>query len=242
MLEFLNVTSGNRVAYHKTTGINPGIIFLGGFMSDMDGSKALFLEEYARLNGVSYLRFDYPGHGKSSGAFKDGTIGSWYRDTVEVISKLTSGPQILVGSSMGGWISLLIAKRVPKKVESMVIIAGAPDFTEDSLWKNFSDVDKEKLESGQILIPSDYGSPYVITKNLILDGRQNLVLREKLDLPFPVRLLQGSADTSVEVDTTLQLFNNIMSPDVELVLLKDEDHRFSSPKGLKLIERTLTNL
>ena len=242
MLEFISVNSGNSVAYHKTAGNSPGIVFLGGFMSDMDGTKALFLEEYAGLKGLSYLRFDYSGHGKSSGIFQDGTIGSWYRDTVEVISKLTTGPQILVGSSMGGWISLLIAKNYSEKVKGVLVIAGAPDFTEDSLWENFSDDDKKQLESGQVLIPSDYGTPYIITKKLILDGRQNLVMREKLDLPFPVRLLQGTADTSVEVDTAIKLFNNILSPDLELVLLKDEDHRFSSPKGLKLIEKTLTNL
>ena len=217
MLEFISVNSGNSVAYHKTAGNSPGIVFLGGFMSDMDGTKALFLEEYAGLKGLSYLRFDYSGHGKSSGIFQDGTIGSWYRDTVEVISKLTTGPQILVGSSMGGWISLLIAKNYPEKVKGVLVIAGAPDFTEDSLWENFSDDDKKQLESGQVLIPSDYGTPYIITKNLILDGRQNLVMKEELDLPFPVRLLQGTADTSVEVDTAIRLFNNILSPDLSLI-------------------------
>ena len=242
MLEFLNTNSGNRIAYHKSEGAGPGIVFLGGFMSDMDGTKALFLEEYAKLNGISYLRFDYSGHGKSSGKFIDGTIGSWYMDAVEIINKLTVGPQILVGSSMGGWISLLIAKRMPSKVFGLITIAGAPDFTEDSLWKNFSEADKLQLESGVVHIPSDYGKPYTITKNLISDGRLNLVLREKLKFHFPVRIIQGTADTSVDIETANQLFNNIISTDMELIFLKNEDHRFSSVKALKLIERTLKNL
>ena len=242
MPNFLRTDLGNRIAYHKSEGTGPGIVFLGGFMSDMDGTKALFLEEYAQLNGVSYLRFDYSGHGKSSGRFIDGTIGRWYKDAVEIINKVTVGPQILVGSSMGGWISLLLAKRMPSKVSGLVTIAGAPDFTEDSLWKNFSESDKLKLESGAVNIPSDYGKPYTITKNLISDGRLNLVLRQKLRFNFPVRIIQGTADTSVEIRTANQLFNNIISPDLELILLKDEDHRFSSIKGLKLIERTIKNL
>lgn len=242
MLKFLHADTGNRIAYHKSDGTSPGIVFLGGFMSDMDGTKALFLEKYAKLNGFSYLRFDYSGHGKSSGSFIEGSIGSWYEDAVEIINKVTVGPQILVGSSMGGWISLLIAKRLPNKVSGLVTIAGAPDFTEDSLWKNFSNSEKMQLESGAVLIPSEYGNPYTITKNLIDDGRLNLVLREKLNLQFPVRIIQGTADTSVEIDTANQLFNNIISPDLELIFLKDEDHRFSSIKALKLIERTLKNL
>jgi esterase/lipase len=208
----------------------------------MNGTKALFLEDYAKLNGISYLRFDYSGHGKSSGRFIDGTISSWYKDALEIITKVTVGPQILVGSSMGGWISLLIAKSMPNKVSGLVTIAGAPDFTEDSLWKNFSHSEKLQLESGVVLVPSDYGNPYSITKNLIDDGRLNLVLREKLMFQFPVRIIQGTADASVDIDTANRLFNNVISPDLELIFLKDEDHRFSSIKALKLIERTLKNL
>ena len=242
MTEYFDGTSGNKIAYNKITGSSPGLVFLGGFMSDMEGSKAMFLESYAKETGQGYLRFDYSGHGKSSGKFSDGTIGQWFTDAVDAIDTLTNGPQNLVGSSMGGWIALLIAKKFPKLVDGIVTIAGAPDFTEDSLWKNLSIDEKEKLKTGELLIPSEYGEPYIITKELINEGRSNLVLREPLDFQVPVRVLQGTADMSVEVKTAIRLFNHINANDIELTLLKGEDHRFSSDQALSLIKRTFSFL
>tara|TARA_B110000444_G_scaffold43629_1_gene39616 strand:- start:134 stop:868 length:735 start_codon:yes stop_codon:yes gene_type:complete len=235
MTEYFKGTSGKNIAYNKIIGSSPGLVFLGGFMSDMEGSKAMFLESYAKETGQGYLRFDYSGHGRSSGKFSDGTIGQWFTDAVDAIDTLTDGPQILIGSSMGGWIALLIAKKLPKLVGGIVTIAGAPDFTEDSIWKNLSIDEKEKLRIGELLIPSEYGEPYIITKELINEGRLNLVLREPLDFQVPVRVLQGTADISVEVKTAIRLFNHINAKDIELILLKGEDHRFSSDQGLSLI-------
>ena len=164
MTEYFKGTSGKNIAYNKIIGSSPGLVFLGGFMSDMEGSKAMFLENYAKETGQGYLRFDYSGHGRSSGKFSDGTIGQWFTDAVDAIDTLTDGPQILIGSSMGGWIALLIAKKLPKLVGGIVTIAGAPDFTEDSIWKTLSIDEKEKLRIGKLLIPSEYGEPYIITK------------------------------------------------------------------------------
>lgn len=243
MPQELLTKSGRRIAYHRTEGAGPGIVFLGGFKSDMDGTKAIHLEEWCRSTDRAYLRFDYSGHGSSSEEFTDGCIGDWAEDAQGAISELTEGPQILVGSSMGGWISLLMAKRIPSKIAALVTIAAAPDFTEDSMWGGFSDTQKAELDrDGQVALPSDYGEPYIITAKLIEDGRRQLVLREPLDLPFPVRFLQGTADPDVDMSVALQLLDHATGPDMRLVLLKDADHRFSDPDALKLIEDALRNV
>ena len=232
---FLDTPQGRRVAYHKSEGDGPGLVFLGGFRSDMEGTKALHLEEWARAEGRAFLRFDYSGHGRSGGRFEDGAIGDWAEDA-EAALGLTDGPQILVGSSMGGWIALLMAKRLPERIKGLVLIAAAPDFTEDSYWNEWSDVMKAKLNrEGRVAVPSDYGDAYMITKRMIEDGRRHLVLREPLDLPFPVRMLQGTDDTAVDEGTALRLLHHARSPDMSLVLVKGADHRFSEPENLDLL-------
>lgn len=237
----LNTASGRRIAYHKTDGKGPGVIFLGGFKSDMDGTKAIALEAWAKAQGRAFLRFDYSGHGQSSGAFTDGSIGDWADDAQAVIEAVTEGPQVLVGSSMGGWISLLVAKAVPQAVAGLVGIAAAPDFTEDSMWAGFSDEEKAQLEQdGRVELPSEYSDgPYVITRRLIEEGRQQLVLRDPLPLRVPVRLLQGTDDADVEVDVALRLLDHVEAPDLRLTLVKGADHRFSTPDCLALIERSI---
>ena len=233
---FLDTPQGRRVAHHRIDGAGPGTVFLGGFRSDMEGTKALHLEAWSKEKGRAFLRFDYSGHGQSGGRFEDGAIGDWAEDA-EAALGLTDGPQVLVGSSMGGWIALLLAKRMPERIRGLVLIAAAPDFTEDSYWNRWSDVMKAKLNrEGRVAVPSDYGDAYMVTKRMIEDGRKNLVLREPLDLPFPVRLLQGTADTAVEEETALRLLHHARCPDMALTLVKGADHRFSEPANLRLIE------
>ena len=234
--DFLETVNGRRIAYHLSEGAAPGVVFLGGFKSDMEGTKAVFLEEWARRTGRAFLRFDYSGHGQSSGAFEEGAIGDWAEDAKAAITALTDGPQILVGSSMGGWISTILMTQIPEKICGFVGIAAAPDFTEDSMWAGFSAEQRADLdEKGAVSLPSDYGEPYVITKRLIEDGRQNLVLREPLSAPFPVRLLQGTADEDVELSVALRLLDHTDGTNVRLTLVKGADHRFSTPECLDLI-------
>jgi pimeloyl-ACP methyl ester carboxylesterase len=237
---FLDTPSGRRIAYHRTPGASPGVVFLGGFRSDMTGTKAVHLEAWAKAEGRAFLRFDYSGHGQSSGRFEDGAIGDWAADAVAAITALTEGPQILVGSSMGGWISLLVARRLPALVAGLVGIAAAPDFTA-AMEAEFTETDRRSLaERGVLERPSDYApEPYTFTRRLFEDGSRNLVLATPLHLPFPVRLLQGTADTDVEPAVALRLLNHAEGPDIRLTLVKDADHRFSTPDCLALIEAAI---
>jgi pimeloyl-ACP methyl ester carboxylesterase len=233
---YLTTNAGRRLAYHVTPGTEPGVVFLGGFKSDMDGTKARWLEDWAREAGRAFLRLDYSGHGDSSGAFTDGSIGDWTEDARAVIDAVTTGPQILVGSSMGGWIALLLARDRPERVAGLVTVAAAPDFTEDAMWAGFDgDQRAALLADGQLALPSDYGDPYIITRRLIEDGRDHLVLRAPLDLPFPVRFLQGTADADVEMSVALRLLDHASGPDMRLTVVKGADHRFSDPECLALI-------
>ncbi|NOD29054.1 alpha/beta fold hydrolase [Ruegeria atlantica] len=241
--DFLETPQGRRLAYHKTEGAGPTIVFLGGLKSDMEGTKVVHLEAWAQARGQSFLRFDYSGHGESSGAFTKGCIGDWHQDTLAAVKALTDGPLIVVGSSMGGWQALLLAKVMPERIAGMVTIAAAPDFTEDGYWASFSDEQKAALDTvGHVELPSDYMEPYVITMRMIEDGRQNLVLRGALDLPFPVRFLQGTADTAVSTETAVRLLEHAAGPDMRLLLVKGADHRFSDEKCLRLIETAVLDV
>jgi pimeloyl-ACP methyl ester carboxylesterase len=244
--DYLELNKNYRLAYHRIAGRGdgaslPGIVFLGGFRSDMTGTKALWLQDWAGRRRRAFLRFDYRGHGASSGDFLDGAIGDWADDAAEAVSRLTKGPQILVGSSMGGWIALLLARRIPERVAALVGIAAAPDFTEDGMWEQMNGAQRQELmEAGRIEQPSDYSAePYVITRRLIEDGRGQLVLRTPLALPFPVRLLQGTADTDVPIAVALRILDHIDCADARLTLVKGADHRFSGPRELALIGKTL---
>ncbi|AZQ66245.1 alpha/beta hydrolase [Silicimonas algicola] len=230
-----------RIAYDQTPGEGPGVVFLGGFKSDKEGTKALDLEAWARQQGRAYLRFDYSGHGMSSGDFLDGSIGDWTEDAHAILEAMTQGPQVLVGSSMGGWIALLLARTIPARVAGLVTIAAAPDFTEDGYWATFDESEKAMLlTEGRVERPSEYDdSPYIITRKLIEDGRKRLVLRDPLPLPFPVRFLQGTADTAVSTETAVRLLDHATGPDMRLTLVKDADHRFSTPECLLMIRRAV---
>jgi pimeloyl-ACP methyl ester carboxylesterase len=238
---FLTTPQGRRIAYDRVKGQGPGIVFLHGLRSDMTGTKAVALADWARRTGRAFLRFDCSGHGLSSGRFEDGAIGDWFEDARAALDQLTEGPQVLVGSSMGGWLALLLARSVPGRVKGLVGIAAAPDFTEDSMWAQATEAQRAALlRDGFLQRPSDYGdAPYVITRRLIEDGRAHMVLRDPLPLPFPVRLLHGTADTDVPPGVALRLMDHAASPDLQLTLVKDADHRFSSPACLALIETAI---
>ena len=234
-MQELVTAQGRRIAYHQTRGVGPGVVFLGGFRSDMTGTKALHLQDWATRTGRGFLRFDYSGHGSSGGAFEHGAIGDWFEDAMAVLA-LTEGPQVLVGSSMGGWIALLLARAVPERVAGLVGVAAAPDFTEDLMWAGFSEVERTRLmDVGRLERPTDYGTPDVITRRLIEEGRRRLVLRDPLSLPFPVRLLQGTADVDVPQAVALRLLDHATGPYMRLTLVKGADHRFSTPECLGLV-------
>lgn len=243
MAEFLETAQGRRLAYHKTEGAGPTVVFLGGLKSDMEGTKAIHLEDWCKARGQAFLRFDYSGHGQSSERFEDGCIGDWHEDTLAAVDALTEGELVVVGSSMGGWQALLLAKARADRIKGMVTIAAAPDFTEDGYWANFSDAQKEALETvGHVELPSDYMEPYIITKRMIADGRDHLVLREALPLPFPVRFLQGTEDTAVTRETALRLLDHADSDDMRLTLVKGGDHSLSDPRSLDLITQAITEV
>jgi pimeloyl-ACP methyl ester carboxylesterase len=235
---------GATIAYHRRVGTVPGIVFLGGFRSDMAGIKALFLDDYCRRRGHAYLRFDYFGHGKSSGHFAAGTIGRWRDDAIAAIDSLTEGPQILVGSSMGGWIMLLAALARPERIAALVGIAAAPDFTEELLWPQLTPAQRRQCETeGAVTLPSDYDpAGYCYSWALIEDGRRKLLLRDTIPLAVPVRLLHGLDDASVPWQTSLRLAERLASRDVTVTLVKNADHRLSTEPDLARLARTLDEL
>lgn len=233
---------GRRLAYHLHDGAGPAVVFLGGFKSDMQGTKAVYLDDWARQSGRAFLRFDYSGHGESDGVFTQGAIGDWFEDACAVL-RLLAGPVVLVGSSMGGWISLQIARAMPERIAGLVTIAAAPDFTEDSMWAGFDAAQKEALtRDGQVALPSEYGDPYIITKRLIDEGRNRLVLRDPLPLRFPVRFLQGTADADVDMAVALRLLDHATGDDMRLTLIDGADHRFSDPACLALIRSSVEDV
>ena len=241
--DFLETAQGHKLAYHKTEGAGPTVVFLGGLKSDMEGTKAVHLEAWCQARGQGFLRFDYSGHGESSGTFDEGCIGDWHADTLAAIDALTEGPLIVVGSSMGGWQALLLARERANRIAGMVTVAAAPDFTEDGWWASFDDAQKICLQSdGYIELPSDYMEPYYVTMRMIRDGRERLVLRTPLNLPFPVRCLQGTADTAVTTETAVRLLEHATCEDMRLLLVKDADHRFSDGPCLGLIEQAVLDV
>lgn len=237
MTGLLATPQGRQIAFDRLSGTGPGVVFLHGLKSDMEGTKAVFLKDWAERTGRAFLRFDCSGHGLSSGRFDEGCIGDWFEDAQAAVTALADGPQVLVGSSMGGWLALLLARAMPERVAGLVTIAAAPDFTEDSMWAGFTEDQRAALlREGRVELPSDYSAePYVITRRLIEEGRGRLVLRSALDLPFPVRFLQGTADSDVPPAVALRLLDHATGPDLRLVLVKGADHRFSAPGELALI-------
>ena len=241
---FLDVGTGaatRRIAVRQRGGAAPCIFWLGGFKSDMQGTKAAALDEWAARQGRACIRFDYSGHGESSGDFKDGTIGRWLEDSLAVFSAFAKGPQILVGSSMGGWMALLLVRELKRSpvpnasVAGLVLIAPAVDFTEELMWKNFSDKTRKEIEDkGFWLRPSEYDPVgYPITKTLIEEGRQHLLLDGLIEIGCPLRILQGVQDPDVPWRHAVELSSRLAHDDVVLTLVKDGDHRLSRPDDIE---------
>jgi pimeloyl-ACP methyl ester carboxylesterase len=241
---FLDRPDGATIAYHAHPGKSPGVIFLGGFMSDMTGTKATALEQACRNAGRAFVRFDYFGHGQSSGAFVDGTIGRWKDDAVSVLDELTTGPQVLVGSSMGGWIMLLAALARKERIAGLVGIAPAPDFTRSLMWEGFSDEIRDILtRDGVYQEPSEYSDePYTIALNLIEEGDNHQILEDGIDLTCPVRILQGMQDPDVPWQHALKLIDALASDDVTLNLSKTGDHRLSEVGDIERLTSTVEKL
>jgi pimeloyl-ACP methyl ester carboxylesterase len=244
--DFVEVGSGNsarRIAVRARKGGQPGLFWLGGFNSDMKGTKALALDAWAAGQGRGCVRFDYSGHGESGGRFVDGTIGRWLEESVAVFSRFCSGPTVVIGSSMGGWMALLLAREIAGRATNaslagLVLIAPAPDFTEELMWKGFSpDVRKEIETNGVWLRPSDYddGTPYPITRALIEEGRNHLLLSGSIDVGCPVRILQGARDPDVPWKHAFTLAQRLPAEDVVLTMIQDGDHRLSRPQDIARI-------
>ncbi len=240
----LSLHDGRQLAYYLTEGKLPCVIFMGGFKSDMTGSKALTLETLCQQRGQRFIRFDYTGHGQSNGDFRDGTIGSWQQDVLAVLDQLGADKNILVGSSMGAWQMLLATKARPKQVAALVGIASAPDFTEKLIWQQFSPEQKQTLsEKGEVLLPSCYGEePYPITKQLIEDGRKHLLLDRPIPINVPVRLIHGLKDEDVPWEFSVKLAQCLQSNDVHVKYIKNGGHRLSEPEHLEILTETVKNL
>ena len=233
---------GVELAWRRIAGRGPGVVFLGGFNSDMTGTKAAELAAFCAERGQAFLRFDYSGHGASSGAFVDGTIGRWAADAAAVIEALTGGPQVLVGSSMGGWISLLLARARPDRLAGLIGIAAAPDFTVRIEAALPPDARAAMARDAVWYRPSAYGDPYPIARGLLEDGRNHLLLHAPIPVAAPVRLLQGQQDPDVPWETALRIADAVTGGDVQVTLVKDGDHRLSRPQDLALLRRTLAAL
>jgi pimeloyl-ACP methyl ester carboxylesterase len=229
-----------RIAVRARSGSGPGLFWLGGFNSDMKGTKALALDAWAAEHGRACVRFDYSGHGESGGRFVDGTIGRWLEDSLAVFAQFCRGPQIVIGSSMGGWMALLLAREIAKRatdasLAGLVLIAPAPDFTEELMWKGFSpEIRWEIEEKGVWMRPSDYddGTPYPITRALIEDGRNHLLLGGSIEVGCPVRILQGAKDPDVPWQHAFALVHRLPADDVVLTMIQDGDHRLSRPQDI----------
>ena len=243
--EILTRKDGSMIAYRHTAGKSPGVMFLTGFKSDMQGGKAIALEEFCISQGHAFTRFDYFGHGASSGAFEDGTIGRWADDAVHVLDNVTQEPQILVGSSMGGWIMLLCALERPERVAGLVGIAAAPDFTRDLIPPALTPYQLAQLDrQGYCDIPNCYDDqePYRIRRSLLDEGDNHLLLNREIDLDIPVRLIHGIEDADVPWQTALKIMQQIKSTDVEIQFVKAGDHRLSEPQDLDRLTRTVATL
>jgi pimeloyl-ACP methyl ester carboxylesterase len=259
---FIEVGEGiakRNIAVRARAGGGPALFWLGGFNSDMQGTKAIALDAWAEKMNRACVRFDYSGHGESGGAFVDGTVGRWLEESITVFEQFCAGPQVVIGSSMGGWMALLLAREMARRparafssevatgsrqergsrrasLAGLVLIAPAPDFTEELMWKNFApDVRQEIETKGMWLRPSQYGEPYPITRGLIEEGRNHLLLGSAIEVGCPVRILQGAQDPDVPWQHAFALTHRLPSDDVVLTMIQDGDHRLSRPQDIARI-------
>ena len=240
---------GTSIAYRRRAGAAPGVMWLGGYRSDMRGTKAQALDEWAARSGHALLRHDYSGHGESGGAFADGTISLWLDQSLSAFETLTAGPQILVGSSMGAWIALRMAQELAKagrdrRVAGMLLLAPAPDFTCDLVEPSLSEVQRQTIaRDGFLATPSEYsGEPNIFTRALLDDGRANRVLTGPIDTFCPVTIIQGMRDPDVPHSHALKLTSLLPADDVTLSLVPDGDHRLSRPQDIAMMLSALDRL
>ena len=243
MIKYWTHAEGARLGYIKLSGASPTVVFLCGYQSEMTSTKAAYLHAWCAQRGQAYLRFDYQGHGHSSGAFEDGTIGSWANDAIAIIEALTDGPLVLVGSSMGGWLMLLVARHMPDRVQAMIGIAAAPDFTQYLIDSPISEKQRAVLErDGRIEVPyegSEGDEMFIMTLALLKESSRHVQLQGRIPLHCPLRLIHGMKDTEVPVSTSQKLLSCMDTEDVRLIMIKDGEHRLSRPQDLTLLAHTL---
>ena len=244
MTKFINRLDNNTIAYNQLIGKNEGIVFLSGFNSDMQGKKALYIEKWAKENNHSFLRFDYSGHGQSSGSINKTCFSDWYQDAEYLINKLTKDKQILVGSSMGAWIMLMLAKRIPQKISAIIGLAPAPDFPKLLIWDKMTGDEKRKLiKNRKISINYEDGSKNDFSYKLIKDSFQNLTLSESIYFNGPVYLFHGMADDAVPYDLSIKIINTIKGTNnIKLLLEKDAGHRLSEIHQLQNITKIIEEI
>ena len=223
-----------RIAYKTVKGRGLGIIFIHGLNSDMNGEKALTVEKYARKHKLNFVRFDFRGHGDSDGKFEDFTISDWKKDLVNVIDNLTRGPQILIGSSLGGWLMMLAARVRPSRVKGMIGLAAAPDFG-DNLYNNLTIKNKREIKNKGIIKYSSFGFSYFIRKNFFIDARKNKVLNKLYRYNKPLILIHGLNDNVVSSKVPKKILKKVTSKKIQIILLKNSDHRLSSKKDLQTL-------
>ena len=248
-IQYLTRESKPKLAYiytppgHGVGAEYPLVMFLGGYRSDMNGTKASYIEQQCRKRGQAFLRFDYSGHGASQGKFEDGTMGSWLQDALDILDHITREPVVLVGSSMGGWIALLVARARAGQVQGLVGIAAAPDFTEE-IYAHLNPEQKQQLEQGRpVQVANDYSSePYTYTKSFYEEGKNHLLLGKTLEIDFPVRLIQGMRDNDVKWETAVKIQKILEGGEVDVIFVDDGDHRLSRPEDLELIDREIKSI
>ena len=244
-LQELQLSDSSRLAYHHLSGAGPGILFFPGFNSDMNGNKAMALHAWCAAQGYQFTRFDYFGHGSSSGSLEQGSIGRWRDDALAILDQVTEGPQLLVGSSMGGWIMLLVAQQRPQRSVGLVGIAAAPDFTERMRNERLDEQQLAQLAStGYCEIPNSYddAEPYRIGQAMLDEGREHLLLQREIAIAAPVRLIHGQRDEDVPWECSLQIARQLQSKDVQVQLVKAGDHRLSEPEDLQRLLQTIFHL
>ena len=237
-MSFYKNKQNHKIAYKSLRGRGPGIIFIHGLNSDMNGAKALTVERYARKNKLNFIRFDCRGHGKSEGKFEDFTISDWRKDILDIIDNIAKGPQILIGSSMGGWLMMLAAKARPKRIKGMIGLAAAPDFGKD-LYNSLNKKNKREITSKGITKYSSYGFSYYLTKKFFIEAEKNRVLQKPFRFIKPLILIHGLKDDVVKEDVPKKILKKVTGKNINIIYLKESDHRLSTETDLKMITQSI---
>ena len=238
-MSFYKNKQNHKIAYKSLKGRGPGIIFIHGLNSDMNGAKALTVERYARKNNLNFIRFDCRGHGRSEGKFEEFTISDWKKDLLDIIDNIAKGPQILIGSSMGGWLMMLAAKARPQRIKGMIGLAAAPDFGKD-LYNNLNKKNKREITSKGITKYTSYGFSYYLTKKFFIEAEKNRILKKPLYFTKPLVLIHGLKDNVVKEDVPRKILKKITGKNVNIIYLKESDHRLSSDTDLKVILNSIS--